>query len=252
VATRSGALSNGSTVAANSINHSFRQRYPRRLRLKNQLRYLLSHDPRFALWQDADGDWLGGMAGCHAQAVSAARLMEHAEKVFADAAPLESSNISETAAKLLAGLTGAARFRDLVSVLYDLLRIEEPAEVAEEAGGIAIGKDAQLQDKLEQGAYLQAIWDAIGELPLRHRAALLLNLRDRDGDGLIALLPATRVASIAEIARQLDFAADDFAAIWHELPWDDNRIAEHLGLTRQQVINLRQSARATLHRRAKR
>jgi DNA-directed RNA polymerase specialized sigma24 family protein len=238
------------TVAANSINHSFRQRYPRRLRLKNQLRYLLSHDARFAIWQDAHGDWLCGMAGCTETAVSPSRLFDHAARAFENSpGSLENSDISEIVRKVFDGLTGAAHFRDLVSVIYDLWRIEEPSEVAEEAGYNAVDRNWQLQEKLEQGAFLKAIWDAIGELPVRHRAALLLNLRDRDGDGLIALLPATRVASIAEIARQLEFPLEQFAAIWHELPWDDNRIAQYLGLTRQQVINLRQSARATLRRR---
>ena len=239
------------TVAANSINHSFRQRYPRRLRLKNQLRYLLSHDPQFALWRDPEGDWLCGTAGRTGTAMPPSRLFDHAASAFGNAAAHETSDICEIVIKVFDGLPDAVRFRDLVSVLYDLLRIEEPAEVGEEAGHNTVDQAPKMQEKLEQGAFLKAIWDAIGELPVRHRAALLLNLRDHNGDGLITLLPATRVASIPEIARQLEFTVEQFAAIWPDLPWDDNKIATHLGLTRQQVINLRQSARATLRRRAK-
>lgn len=238
------------TVASNSINHSFRQRYPRRLRLKNQLRYLLSHDKRFALWQDAESEWLCGLAGCAERAISPSQFRDHAARAFQNSTvPLETSNISAITRTVFDGISGAVRFRDLVSVLYDLLRIEEPAEVAEDAGHAVVDGRSAMQERLEKGAFLKQIWDAIGELPVRHRAALLLNLRDRDGDGLITLLPLTRVASIADIARRLGFPVEEFAKIWPELPWDDNRIAKHMCLTRQQVINLRQSARATLRRR---
>jgi hypothetical protein len=41
----------------------------------------------------------------------------------------------------------------------------------------------------------------------------------------------------------------ELSEIWGRLPVDDHTIAERLGLTRQQVINLRKSARARLARR---
>ena len=43
--------------------------------------------------------------------------------------------------------------------------------------------------------------------------------------------------------------APELAALWPDLPLEDAAIAERLGLTRQQVINLRKSARARLGRR---
>jgi RNA polymerase sigma factor (sigma-70 family) len=243
------------TVAENSINHYLRRKHPRRLRLKNQLRYLLSHDRRFALWTNADGERVCAAAGNENRAaderpMSSAQLFElSATSLKTARVPVEKLNIGDVVTLVFAGVNGVVRFRDLVSALYDHLRIEEPAEVAEDAGHHIAHPDLALQQRLEEGVFLKQIWDAIGELPVRHRAALLLNLRDRNGDGLIALLPVTRVASIAEIARRLEFPLERFGEIWPELPWDDNRIAEHLGLTRQQVINLRQSARSTLRRR---
>jgi hypothetical protein len=109
--------------------------------------------------------------------------------------------------------------------------------------------ERKLLDRLEQTAFLKTLWNEIGRLPVRHRAALLLNLKNSEGDGLITLLPMTRIATITQIAEMLEFPAEDFARVWKDLPWDDNAIAGHLRLTRQQVINLRQSARATLKRR---
>jgi hypothetical protein len=44
----------------------------------------------------------------------------------------------------------------------------------------------------------------------------------------------------------------DLDELWDELPLDDLKIAARLGMTRQQVINLRKSARARLARRMER
>jgi hypothetical protein len=41
------------------------------------------------------------------------------------------------------------------------------------------------------------------------------------------------------------------ASLWNDLPIEDVEIAEHLGVTRQQVINLRKVARERLARRMK-
>jgi hypothetical protein len=100
----------------------------------------------------------------------------------------------------------------------------------------------------EQREHLQKVWSEIKEMPVRHRVALLLNLKDKQGDCVVWLFPILRVASIKQIAQMLEFPTEEFAAFWRELPWDDVKIAEHLNLTRQQVINLRQSARARLVR----
>jgi hypothetical protein len=81
--------------------------------------------------------------------------------------------------------------------------------------------------------------------------ALLLNLREADGRGCLALFPGTGVASLRQIADALEFPAERFAELWPRLPLDDATIAGLLELTRQQVINLRKSARERLARRLK-
>jgi hypothetical protein len=86
-------------------------------------------------------------------------------------------------------------------------------------------------------------------LPLNQRAALLLNLKDADGRGCIALFPATNVATLRELAEALEMKAERLAELWNELPLEDAKIAELLKLTRQQVINARKSARERLARR---
>src|SRR5207244_2363618 len=96
---------------------------------------------------------------------------------------------------------------------------------------------------------LRMVWKEIRELPARQRCALLLNLREEEEGNALALLVTSGIATLQEIAAVLEMSVSELAEIWASLPVDDRTIAERLGLTRQQVINLRKSARARLARR---
>ena len=103
----------------------------------------------------------------------------------------------------------------------------------------------------DQRSNLERLWTEICELPVKQRVALLLNLRDEQGRGVITLLPLIRIASIRQLAETLAMPPEQLAALWDDLPLDDATIAKQLGVTRQQVINLRKSARERLARRTK-
>lgn len=63
---------------------------------------------------------------------------------------------------------------------------------------------------------------------------------------MLWVFPMSGVASLREIAMVLEIAPEELAALWQELPLDDATIARRLACTRQQVINLRISARKRL------
>src|SRR5205085_6988337 len=94
-----------------------------------------------------------------------------------------------------------------------------------------------------------ALWVEIQQLPVRQRVALLLGARDSSGQSAVAMFPAAGVATIEQIAAVLEIAHDELASFWPDLPLDDNSIAARLGGSRQQIINLRKSARDRLARR---
>jgi hypothetical protein len=79
--------------------------------------------------------------------------------------------------------------------------------------------------------------------------ALLLNLRDQIGDSALRLLPSSGIATIRQIAGALEMQPEALAGLWRQLPIDDLQIAGMLSLTRQQIVNLRKSARDRLVRR---
>lgn len=101
---------------------------------------------------------------------------------------------------------------------------------------------------LDARTMLQRLWSEILLLPLLQRQALLLNLRLEGGEDA-PLLPLLTVVSLRELAAALEMPPGDFASLWAHLPLSDNEIALRLAVSRQQVINLRKSARARLSRR---
>jgi len=101
----------------------------------------------------------------------------------------------------------------------------------------------------ERRSYLSLLWQEIRQLPQRQAAALILHLRDGHGRDAASLLPLTGTASLREIAGTLGLAPEKLAEIWNRLPLEDSTIAGLLQVTRQQVINLRKSARERLTRR---
>jgi hypothetical protein len=147
-------------------------------------------------------------------------------------------------------------FNYLVSIAAQLRAVrDEPLESLDDESGhlrasLADGS-VRVDAALEQRLYLEKLWTEVCELPRLQRAALLLNLRDAGGGSVIAFIPHLKIASKKEMAEILSMSEEQFAALWGDLPLDDTSIAQLLGLTRQQVINLRKTARERLARRMK-
>src|SRR5262249_37163996 len=117
-----------------------------------------------------------------------------------------------------------------------------PAETTVE---VLPDRNPGIDRRIEQRSFAARLWNEIRDLPLPQRRALLLNLAD-DGLNLFLL---TGVAHFREIAEALNMEAEELAGLFQNLPLEDNAIAARLGLTRQQVINLRMSARKRLSNR---
>ena len=143
---------------------------------------------------------------------------------------------------------------ELVTAVASLLGIsDQPIEsIAEEEDAVASVPDVAEPDpawRIEKRMFLQRLWEELEQLPRNQRAALLLNLKETSGFGCITLFPATGVASVRQLAAAVEMTPESFAELWNDLPLEDAKIAELLGLTRQQVINARKSGRERLTRR---
>jgi DNA-directed RNA polymerase specialized sigma24 family protein len=241
-----------------------RKKHPQRLSLKNKIYYTLTHNAKFALWKDNEDEWLCGfIAWTNCESVPPTdrlRVLLDTPQSFAQAALSATDIRGMSSADLLAAIFGwvgtPIRLDDVVNAVAELWCIKDktsPTRTMKENSKYQDAGNAATQTsgttEVEQRAYLQHIWLEIGQLPLAQRCALLLNLTDSPGHGVIALLPIIGIASIREIARTLGMTDEQLSGLWNTLPLDDATIAAHLGVTRQRVINLRKSARERLVRR---
>lgn len=244
----------------------FREKNPQRWRLKNTLRHQLKQNPRYALWRSEESNrWYAGLSDWRARESADEERLTQPRSLNVTAAQLAArlpgANIKRLSAdELLAAifeLAGCAvEFDQLIALAAEAWGIkEQAAESFENEDGEARSKLVDTSPRVdlivEQRSYLSKLWAEVSELPPLQRAALLLNLRDAEGGGVIAFIPHLGIASQKEIAEMLGMTEERFAALWNDLPLDDTRIAELLGLTRQQIINLRKTARERLARRMK-
>jgi len=239
-------------VIAHNACHAFlRERSPQRARLRSRARYVLTRDPRLAFWEGASREWLCGTASGRRRAWDPATSRELAE-ASGRVAPAAFPDLVHA---LVAGLPGPARFDDLVDALAAILGIsDDPPPSRDDDGDAPPAREVadpapSAEDALHQRTFLGRLWSELRELPPRQRAALLLNLRDSDGRGMIGLFPITEIATVADLAQALEMPESRLRELWDSLPRDDEWIAGTLGLTRRQVINLRKCARERLARR---
>ena len=248
-------------VAYNACHRYLRRKYPERHSLKTRLRYLLTHHADFALWEAGEHALMCGRAAWAGRPSAGADQLSPHDLAAPARARLggrdaRHAQLWEVAAAVLDAAGAPVELDELVNVVAELQGVEErqPArdEDVEPTGARAerlADPGAGVAEELELRAYLARLWAEIGRLPQNQRAALLLNLRDAQGRDVTSLLPHTGVAGVRQIAEAVGLPAEEFAALWNELPLEDTCIAARLGLTRQQVINLRKSARARLGRR---
>lgn len=231
------------TLTYNTLSDFFRARFPERTRLKNRLRYVLTHDRRLATWSADDG-----IAAGLAKWRGSYQLLRRAGLSRDHATPrmLDRDATGDALVEILTFLGAPLLIDDLVAVTAELWGVTEQETVEVTA---AADDAPSVERRLEKRQALDRVWREILDLRAPQRTALLLNLRDSDGMNALALFLLAGSATIDDIAESLDMTSHALAAIWNELPMDDLRIGAMLGASRQQVINLRKSARDRLARR---
>ncbi|HEX3247810.1 MAG TPA: hypothetical protein VHS05_00175 [Pyrinomonadaceae bacterium] len=246
------------TTAYNACNLYLRQKYPRRSRLKNRLRYLLSHDATFALWTNEASGLICGFAQWRDKAAASPQRtfekirqdpVEWIQTVGLRSVSIDRAQLSNLLNALFRSCGNPVKLDDLVNIVADIChekdQPDEPLDTMMQLAAPAL----DFEIMLEQQHMLALLWREVCELPWRQRLALLLNFKDGRGQDLVSLLPYTRTATIEQIAEAIEFPLVEFLRLWNKLPLDDATIAGLLGATRQQVINLRKCARERLERR---
>lgn len=251
-------------ITYSAWHEHLRRKHPQRHMLKNKLRYLLTHRATFAVWEGEDRQLLCGLAGWTNQksAIAASRRIkelavgpEACERAGLSAHDLQRWDLASVVAAIFKYLGAGVDLDDLVKLIAQWTGVSDQAQhgVADDETEDPFERVADprelIDTELQRRTYLRRLWAEIRELKPHQRAALLLNLRDEDGGDVVSVFPVAGIATIGEIADALAMSAERLAALWNDLPLDDITISGLLSVTRQQVINLRKSARERLARR---
>lgn len=236
------------TQTFNAVHDVLRRRFPESVRLKNRVRYVLTRDARLAMWMSPAGP-AAGLARHRGSEPDAGELAVAAST--ATRAMLQHERPAVAVYALLSRIDAAVTVDALANKLAELWNVE--SHPSEEDSPLSIADDRPSpHDIVESRQTLEILWSEIRELRAPQRAALLLNLRDAEGAGGLALLLMANVATFEDVAEAIGVSRARLAELWSQLPLDDLTIGEMLQLKRQQVINLRQAARDRLSRRMSR
>ncbi len=224
-----------------------RRTFPAFHGLRNRLRYLLQREAALALWRIPPQPWLCGLAkwapGSHALQLAPAPLPP--PESFDDLASVP--HPADLLVRLFQRTGHPALFDELTRVMARLWKVQDSRDPVEETTLVTEAPDFESSTQRRQ--WLQSLWQQIEQLLPRQRAALLLNLKDEEGCCATSAFVMSGVVSLPQMAASLQIPELEFAEMWKQMPLNDQTIAEHLGITRQQVINLRKCARERLTRR---
>jgi DNA-directed RNA polymerase specialized sigma24 family protein len=241
-------------VAANTVHRFFARRFPERNRLRKRLRYVIETDGFFRLWAGTDGAAICGLARARgdeplADAAGIQRCLDRLRQ-----RPLAVHPLPHLVLEILRTLASPIDLTRLTTLVADRVGIKEPTWISapsggeEEVAGAPADPAPSAEKRLEVRQRLERLWTEVLLLSARHRSALLLSSRVPSGAALW-LMVDLGVASFREVAGALEMCPEELAELWNRLPLEDREIAARLGLDRQQVINLRSTARERLVRR---
>ena len=247
-------------ITRNCCNQVHRRNNPEYARLKNRVRYLLNHRPRFEVSSEEGDRYLCRLSEWKraASKKDLAGPLDLTGFVMprASGAAVDGTHLEELLTGILDWCGKPVFLDDLVAAVARLTGVRDthlslPATDSDDTdiGQLLADISVDVALEVELRSELEKLWMEIRELPRAQRVALLLNLRDSQQRDALMLLPLTGVAGLPEMSAVLELSLNELAVLWNRLPLDDLSIARLLGVSRQQVINLRKSARQRLIRR---
>jgi RNA polymerase sigma factor (sigma-70 family) len=238
------------TVAVNACNQYFRRRRPGHARLKKQIRFLLSHEPQFRLESSPDSRaWCGLSERDRAELETPGKTGRSPNHIDDIVSGIDAHHdLGRLIAEILESAGGPLELDVVVDVVARIWRIPQDAHAASANVPVESVPSPFVEPELaiDRRRYTARLWEEIRQLPRSQRAALLLHLRDHAGNSVLFLFPLCGVASFEQIASALEVKQETLSDLWNRLPLDDFSIGSLLSCARQQVINLRMSARKRL------
>jgi RNA polymerase sigma factor (sigma-70 family) len=249
-------------IASNACTDVLRTKSPARARLKNNLRFILSHHRDFAVWKTED-ETLCGFAVWRdsSKSQSSERQLVDIEDRLASFRstrfPRENIRqvpITKLVAELFQWIGSPVELDLLVNLVAKLLDVKDhPTEsVDDESLSYA---EARIRDstlssssRLEEQALLRRLWQELKELTTEQRDVFCLGFEDEDGRDLFTVLLEAEIVNLRELTQELGRSPETIVGLWSQMPMDDEAIASELKTTRAQVYKWRFRALRRLQR----
>ena len=235
-------------IATNACVDVVRARSPARTRLKNNLRFLLTHNKSFAVWKIDEVLYAGFDSWRHSPESGSADIRtidpkEAAVSFRNEYRYLKNPPISKLVAQILTWLGSPVELERLVSLVAELTNVkDQPVESLDEItqnhqidlSFVFVGTSA-----LEAAELLERLWHCLHGLTLDQRKVFAFGFEHSEGQDLFTLLIQTKVVTLGKLAAQFAMTPAELAELWPSLPMDNEQIAATLNTNLQQVYKWR-------------
>jgi RNA polymerase sigma factor (sigma-70 family) len=189
-------------IASNACNDVLRTKSPARARLKNNLRFLLTHHRDFAVWK-IEGETLSGFAAWRdtTQSESSQRELFDIEGTIATFRSTQFRNegikqvpLTRVVAELFRWVGSPVELDSLVNAVATLLDVKDfPDETIDEnnvehAEALIAENTVTTGSRLEEQALLRELWQALRELSAQQRDVFCFGFEDQSGRDLFTVL----------------------------------------------------------------
>ena len=236
-------------IASNACNDVLRTKSPARARLKNNLRFILSHHRDFVVWKMEDETLCGfrQWRDSSKSPSSKTRLVDVEERLATFRSTrfpgenLKQVPLPKIIAELFRWIDGPVELDVLVSIIAKLLEVKDyPVESVDDASleyiETRIAENTlSTSSRLEEQALLRRLWQELKELSTDQRDVFCFGFEDDSGRDLFTVLLEAEIVNFEQLARELGRSTETIVGLWSKMPMDDEGIAPELKTTRAQV-----------------
>lgn len=238
-----------SGIASNACNDLLRTKSPPRARLKNNLRFILSHQRDFAVWKVGDEtmcgfrEWRDSRKNL-SQKTRLAEVEQRLGTFHSTRFPRENLKqvpLPKLIAELFQWTGGPVNLDVLVNIISKLLEVKDyPVESVDESNleyiETRIAQNTlSTSSRLEEQALLRRLWQELKELSTAQRDVFCFGFEDSAGRDLFTVLLEAEIVTFEQLARELGRSTETIVGFWSRMPTDDEAIAHELTTTRSQV-----------------
>ena len=245
-------------ISRNVCHDFLREKYPTRHSLKSRIRYLLSAKPQFNIRKSENSGLRCGMSewkedGCSPVKITDDQLVDKVKQLVNPTVHGNSRMLVDILTTLFVEYGAPIGIDQLVTLVTRVIgsseTVNESLDTALEELHQSIPDQRPLVDQnLQDRELVRSLWNEILKLPIVQRKLILLSNLDVVGEDLWSFFLESGAVVPSNILGALGISHREFMDLWPRIPLNLTELADHLDLSRDQIIRLRFQARERLRR----